>query len=198
MKYLLWVVMMATTVAVNASNHSTASDSEASSGSLAGASVDSHDRVNSISPATDLSRAVPSTVVPNPSVGFAVCDSAYTFGGSFAGVGAAIGVPVGDAQCNLREDAKTTKLLGEPTIAKEMMCTSVRFFKSSYRAHRPCFPDSEMLGELSEDEMEIYHSILAARDAAKQVELIKQQQPIRADELVRKRKINLSTKPHRK
>jgi hypothetical protein len=115
--------------------------------------------------ASDLSKAVPFVTAPSLSTGFNVCDSSASLGLGWSGFGASIGLPINDDQCNRRQDALTMLNMEEKGIAKETMCTSVRIFKASIRAGSPCFPESDMLDELSDSESAAWSQMIASMNA---------------------------------
>jgi hypothetical protein len=129
---------------------------------------------------TDVSKSVPYVTAPSNSVGFNVCDSTASFGIGFSGLGFSFGLPISDEQCNRRADAREVGLtISDKAIAKEVMCSSKRVFRASYRAGRPCFPESNMLDELTDSEMKIYKQMLNAQKAQKQ-QVSKRQDDLKA------------------
>lgn len=170
-------------------------DSVSQSGSFSGSQIDSHDRSAVTNYGPDLGRSVANVVVPNPGQGINVCSKSFTAGVGISGLGFGFGVPINDTACNRRADAITARNLGEAILGKEVMCEHKRFFKASYRAGRPCFPDSDMMKSLSDDEMEIYQEIVAKREHDKVVAAAvlesQQQDPISHHEMIRRGKIQL-------
>lgn len=97
---------------------------------------------------------------------FDACLGSYSAGFGIYGFGVGAGKTYVVESCDRRKDAETAARMGLVPEAKEVMCESVRFFKASVRAGKPCFPDEDMLDELSDSELEWYNSYKDKKVAA--------------------------------
>jgi len=105
----------------------------------------------------------------NRQVGYAVgpaltssidaCLGSYSAGFGVYGFGLGAGKTYLIKSCDIRKDAETSARMGLVAEAKEVMCSSTRFFKASIRAGRPCFPEEEMIDELTDTELSYFNSI---------------------------------------
>lgn len=140
-------------------NNSTA-DVDAVSGSLAGASIDSHDVVDSVTQAPDLSRSVGYAPSMNGTVGLNVCAKHAGISLGWAGMAVGTLIPLSDKDCNRRMNAITMKNLQSVATGREVMCSDIDVLRASVRAGSFCWLESdELLQELSEAERAYYYKV---------------------------------------
>lgn len=83
-----------------------------------------------------------SAIAPSYNPGFGSCRSGIPIGGAGGGFGFSFGIPLDDAKCDTREDARyIAQLTGNRDATKERLCDTPKIRDAFARAGSPCRGD---------------------------------------------------------
>ena len=89
-------------------------------------------------------KSAASAIAPSYNPGFGSCRSGIPLGGAGGGFGFSFGIPLDDAKCDTREDARyIAQLTGDRAATKERLCDTKRIRDAFARAGRPCVGDTQ-------------------------------------------------------